>query len=234
MQTFEFGSLLIRLMSLPTQKRCLTTTETLFRHMRISSGRQDTMNTAASLIPRSLHSRVADLVERKARDRYRVGGVRHRPPARLFRTRSAFVVCALVAGLASQAHASEREKQPKALMMSLSHNVSVARSEVTVKARVEPDARSRELVIEWVADDLSGGSHSITLEGARAAASHRYTLKHLTPGQYTVAAILRRNDGTETKSQSNLWVIGLGQTVEINGRTMQGSAGGVFRPANLP
>ena len=100
--------------------------------------------------------------------------------------RPALAICtAILAGLAGTVDAAEqaKEKQPKALTMSLSANVSVARNEVTVRARVEPDARSRELVIEWVSDDLSGGSHAISLEGSRAAPAHRYTLKHLTPGQ---------------------------------------------------
>ena len=66
--------------------------------------------------------------------------------------------------------AAEKEK-PKSLTMTLSANVSVVRNEVIVRARVEPDARSRELIIEWVADDLSGGSHAISLVGARAAAA---------------------------------------------------------------
>jgi hypothetical protein len=147
------------------------------------------------------------------------------------------LICtAIVAGLGSTAAAEDKEKakdKPKSLTMSLSASVSVARNEVTVRARVEPDARSRELIIEWVADDLSGGSHAISLEGSRAAPSHRYTLKHLTPGQYVVAAILRRNDGTETRTQSNLWVVGVGETVGFGGNATQGSAGWM-RPATLP
>ena len=130
--------------------------------------------------------------------------------------------------------AAEKDK-PKSLTMTLSANVSVVRSDVTVRARVEPDVRSRELVIEWVSDDLSGGSHAISLEGSRAAPAHRYTLKHLTPGQYTVTAILRRNDGTEMRTESNLWVVGVGETVGGGvGNPIQGSAAGWMRPATQP
>jgi hypothetical protein len=174
-------------------------------------------------------------VQCEVRDRYRIDGARHLPPGRLFLKPSLLlVVGALIAGFASQAGATEREQKAKALTMSLSHHVSVARSDVTVKARVEPDARSRELIIEWVADDLSGGSHTVMLEGDRAAMSHRYTLKHLTPGAYSVTALLRRNDGTETKTTSTLLVVGLGEVVELGGRMMQGSAGGGLRPATQP
>ena len=159
--------------------------------------------------------------------------------SKLFRTRAAdLVVCAaIVASLGGTISAADKEKKkdkPKTLTMSLSANVSAARNEVTVRARVEPDARSRELIIEWVADDLSGGSHAISLEGSRAAPSHRYTLKHLTPGQYVVTAILRRNDGTESRTESNLWVVGIGEAVGFGGNATQGSAGGMLRPATQP
>ena len=49
-----------------------------------------------------------------------------------------------------------------------------------------------------------------------------------------VTAILRRNDGTETKSESNLMVFGVGETVEFGGNAIQGSAGGMLRPASQP
>ena len=124
--------------------------------------------------------------------------------------RSAVLACtAIFVTLCATVNAAEEKPQP--LSLTLSANVSVVRNDVIVRARVEPDARSRELLIEWVADDLSGGSHAISLEGARAATAHRYTLKHLSPGQYVVTAILRRNDGTETRRQSNLRVVGVGE-----------------------
>ncbi|NOT26525.1 MAG: hypothetical protein HOP16_10535 [Acidobacteria bacterium] len=192
------------------------------------------MNTVEQLAILLLRRCMSDLVRCEVRDRNRITGARHLPRARLLCRSSLLLTGALLAGFTSQAGATEREQKVKALTMSLSHNVSVARSDVTVKARVEPDARSRELIIEWVADDLSGGSHTVMLEGDRAAASHRYTLKHLSPGAYSVTALLRRNDGTVTKTTSTLLVVGVGEVVELGGRMMQGSAGGVLRPANQP
>ncbi len=187
----------------------------------------------------SFRTRISDLIRRAIRGRSRLGSARHRYTRGLSMTpRPALVICtAILAGLSGTVDAAEqaKEKQPKALTISLSANVSVARNEVTVRARVEPDARSRELVIEWVSDDLSGGSHAISLEGSRAAPAHRYTLKHLTPGQYTVTAILRRNDGTEMRTESNLWVVGVGETVGGGvGNPIQGSAAGWMRPATQP
>ena len=195
------------------------------------------MNTLEPLVTVSFRTRVSDLIRRAIRGRNRGGSVRHRARRGLSMTpRPAVVICgAILAGFSSVgAEEMEKDKQPKTLTMSLSAHVAVARNEVTVRARVEPDARSRELIIEWVADDLSGGSHAISLEGSRAAPAHRYTLKHLTPGQYVVTAILRRNDGTETRSESNLWVVGIGETVAFGGNAVQGSAGGPIRPATEP
>lgn len=145
--------------------------------------------------------------------------------------RSAMVACtALLLTLCGTVGAAEKKPQP--LTLTLSANVSVVRNDVIVRARVEPDARSRELFIEWVADDLSGGSHTISLEGARAATAHRYTLKHLSPGQYVVTAILRLNDGTETRRESNLYVVGVGETTAVGDPAPQGSAGDRLRPAS--
>ncbi len=128
--------------------------------------------------------------------------------------------------------AEKKEKQPDALAMRLSATISPTSGNVIVRARVEPDARSRELTIEWVADDLSGGLHAISLEGARAAATHHYTLKNMAPGQYVVTAILRLDDGTEVRRASTLQVIGLGSSDGAGTRAAQGSLGGSLRPAS--
>jgi hypothetical protein len=184
----------------------------------------------------TFHTRAFDLMRWASRGRSRLGSASRHTRAWVATPRPALVIgVALFTGLAGMASAAEKEKQPKKLTMSLSANVSVARNEVIVRTRVEPDARSRELIIEWVADDLSGGSHAVALEGSRAAPAHRYTLKHLTPGQYTVTAILRRNDGTEARTESTLLVVGVGESIGGAGGTpIQGSAGGWVRPASLP
>jgi hypothetical protein len=93
--------------------------------------------------------------------------------------------------------------------MRLSARAAPARTDVIVQARVEPDERSRELVIEWIADDLSGGSHAIMLDGARAAVIHQYPIKDMGAGEYVVTATLRLMDGTEIQRRSTVRVIGL-------------------------
>ena len=146
---------------------------------------------------------------------------------------SSLAVCtAVLVVFASTARAAE--KKPEPLTMKLSAHISSAKSDVIVRARVEPDARSRELTIEWIADDLSGGSHAIAMDGARAAVTHQYSLKSMAPGEYQVIAILRFNDGSEVRRSSTLMVFGVNGPDVAGSGAAQGSAGGRVRPASQP
>jgi hypothetical protein len=148
-------------------------------------------------------------------------------------TRHSSVVCtAVLAAFASTAGAAEKKAEP--LKITLSARISPARSDVIVRARVEPDARSRELTIEWVAGDLSGGSHLITMDGARAAVTHQYALKSMAPGEYEVTAILRFSDGSEIRRASTLMVVGAAGVDSFGAGATQGAAGGRVRPATQP
>jgi hypothetical protein len=131
--------------------------------------------------------------------------------------------------LAASAAASDHKPEPLAITMSA--RMAPARTDVVARMRVEPDARSRELTIEWVAEDLSGGSHAITLNGANAAATHRFTIKHMSPGSYIVTAILRLSDGSEIRRASSVTVVGIGGSETLGSGGAQGSAGGRLRPA---
>jgi hypothetical protein len=104
--------------------------------------------------------------------------------------------------------AEAAESKPAPLTLKLSGYVGRAESDVIVRMRVEPDERARQLLIEWTGDDLSGGSHVIALEGARAAVSHQYSIKRLPAGSYVVSATLRFNDGSETRKQVNVIMVG--------------------------
>jgi hypothetical protein len=177
------------------------------------------------------HPRLSDLVRREIRRGNRARDSRHRAARDLYTSRVPVLVTCAAALVTLCSTADASEKAPKPLTMTLSAAVSAVRSDVAVRARVEPDARSRELIIEWVAEDLSGGSHSIALEGARAAASHRLMLKYLTPGQYEVTATLRRNDGTHTRSTATLLVVGIGDSVGLGRHAIHGSTGERLRPA---
>jgi hypothetical protein len=117
---------------------------------------------------------------------------------------------AAVIALAGGSAAAAEEKKPEPLVMKMSGYIAPVNTDVIVRLRVEPDARSREVNIEWVGDDLSGGAHAIALDGARAAATHQYSIRHMSPGRYVVTATLRLNDGTEVKRNADVVVIGLG------------------------
>lgn len=86
--------------------------------------------------------------------------------------------------------------------------VAPAKSDAWVNVRVEPDQRSISLVIAWLSDDGTGGSHLITLEGANAAIRHQYPIRGLEPGDYEVTAVLTRRDGSTVQRTARLLVSG--------------------------
>lgn len=114
----------------------------------------------------------------------------------------------LVVLVASTAFAGPPKAEPLTLKMSA--NLTVPKTDVIVHMRIAPDPRSRQLTVEWLADDLSGGSSVITLEGERAATAHQYRLKQLPAGRYTVIATLTRDDGSAVTRKAELAVIGVG------------------------
>lgn len=131
------------------------------------------------------------------------------------------IAIALISGTASAA-----EKKPEPLAIQLSAAFAPAESDVVVRMRVAPDARARELTLVWVADDLSGGSHVITLAGERAPSSHSFSIRRASEGEYLVTAILRFSDGTEVRREANVTVIGMGTDGRAGNGAVQGSAGG--------
>ena len=77
-----------------------------------------------------------------------------------------------------------------------------------VRLRIEPDARSVGVDVQWWSLDGVGGAHLINLEGDRAAVRHQYGIKHLEPGEYQVTAILMRSDGSRVQRSTTLVVVG--------------------------
>ena len=125
------------------------------------------------------------------------------------RYRFSFLVI-LAATLAALGTTVEAAGKPDPLTLKTPAFIGATGGDVMVKMRVEPDARSRELTLEWVGEDLSGGSHAITLNGALAAATHQFALKRLSPGQHVVTAILRRSDGSEVRRETTVTVVSSG------------------------
>ena len=136
------------------------------------------------------------------------------------------LVVMIVLGVAVATHTIGAERKAvagptkrDALTMSLSANLAPEPGQVSVRMRVEPDARSRQLSVEWWTQDGVGGSHIITLEGDRAATRHEYPIKQIEEGEYIVTAVLLRDDGSEVKRTARLMVVG------ENGRIMATGVG---------
>ena len=119
------------------------------------------------------------------------------------------------------AEAADDKAAPLALKVS--GYVAPAETDVILRMRVEPDERARELFIEWVSDDLSGGSHVIALEGARAAIAHQYSIKRLPEGTYVVSATVRFSDGSEARKQVNVIMVGAGGVSTVEGLGERGA-----------
>jgi hypothetical protein len=111
------------------------------------------------------------------------------------------VVAALVAA------PSFAEKKPQPLSLSLSSHMLAEPAQVSVHMRVEPDARSRSLLVQWWTPDGVGGSSLIELDGDRAAIRHTYPIRRIEAGQYTVTAILIRDDGSQVRKQQMMTVV---------------------------
>lgn len=105
---------------------------------------------------------------------------------------------------------AEAADKPQPLTLKAPSFISATGGDVIIRMRVEPDARSRELTLEWEAEDLSGGSHAVMLDGARAAATHSFALKRLMAGEHLVTAILKLSDGSEIRRTATVLVVGAG------------------------
>lgn len=122
-----------------------------------------------------------------------------------------------IGALTRTPHVARVVKAREPLTVSVSHHVINEPAQVTAYVRVEPDARSRSLSIEWwTMDDLVGGSHLIALEGERSAAFYSFPIKRMEAGEYTVTAVLTRNDGTRLQKQTKVIVTGEGSTFDFN------------------
>ncbi len=119
--------------------------------------------------------------------------------------------------------ANAADGKAPALALKLSGYIAPAESDVIVRMRVAPDERARELFIEWVSEDLSGGSHVIALEGANAAVSHQYSIKRLPAGEYVVSATVRYSDGSETRKQANVIMVGANGSWSADGMGERGA-----------
>ena len=99
------------------------------------------------------------------------------------------------------------------LTMTLSTHVAQEPAQVFVRVRVEPDARSRELSIEWWSQEGIGGSTSKTLSGDQEKPRHEYVIKRMEAGEYVVTARVMRDDGSQVKQETKILVRGDNDTI---------------------
>jgi hypothetical protein len=81
-----------------------------------------------------------------------------------------------------------------------------ARSMAWIRLRIEPEMRSRGVLIEWLSDNGAGGSHLIELDGDAAPSRTEFRLTHLETGEYEISATLVRSDGTRVTRATTLTV----------------------------
>jgi len=77
-----------------------------------------------------------------------------------------------------------------------------------VKVRVEPDARNRSLVVEWFLFEGFESRKFFQLEGEAAKKWYEFRIKFEESGEWTIRAILKRNDDSQSSSATTVRVIG--------------------------
>jgi hypothetical protein len=122
--------------------------------------------------------------------------------------RSAPVASASTTAATSAAVPGSRSRHADPLEIDVYPRITSAQSDAWVRLRIEPDARSRSVDLEWFSADGGGGAHLITLEGERAAVRHQFPIKRLAAGEYEVTAVLTRNDGTTVTRSATVLVVG--------------------------
>jgi hypothetical protein len=101
-----------------------------------------------------------------------------------------------------------RPRHPEPLELDVYPRIASAQSDAWVRLRIEPDARSRSVDLEWFSAEGGGGAHLITLEGERAAVRHQFPIRQLAAGEYEVTAVLTRTDGTTVRRTATMLVVG--------------------------
>ena len=113
--------------------------------------------------------------------------------------------CASTAPRGGTINTAPKTRTP--LAVSLSAHIATAPAQLVVRTRVEPDARNRQLLIQWWNEEGIGGSHAVSLEGDRAPIRHDCAIKSVAAGEYTVTAVLTQKDGKQLHRATRLIVI---------------------------
>jgi hypothetical protein len=102
------------------------------------------------------------------------------------------------------------------LSVAVSTHLASEPAQVIVRTRIEPDVRNRTLTIDWWSADGIGGSHSVSLDGNRAAIRHDCAMRRMAAGEYVVTATLTRSDGKQVLRTTRVVVIGEGDTFDAD------------------
>jgi hypothetical protein len=103
---------------------------------------------------------------------------------------------------------ASRTRHADPLQLDVYPRITSDQGDAWVRLRIEPDARSRSLDLEWFSADGGGGAHLITLEGEHAPVRHQFPIRRLAAGEYEVTAVLTRNDGTTVRRTTTVLVVG--------------------------
>ena len=85
-----------------------------------------------------------------------------------------------------------------------------AGEDIVVHVRIDPDARNRSLEIEWRAANGARGWYVFLIDGDRGAVRYQHAIRSLAPGEYQVAAVLGRIDGSAIRRASAVMVLAEG------------------------
>ena len=103
---------------------------------------------------------------------------------------------------------ASRVRHADPLQLDVYPRIASDQGDAWVRLRIEPDARSRSLDLEWFSAEGGGGAHLITLEGEHAPVRHQFPIRRLAAGEYEVTAVLTRNDGTTVRRTTTVLVVG--------------------------
>ena len=88
-----------------------------------------------------------------------------------------------------------RARHADPLQMDVYPRITSDQGDAWVRLRIEPDARSRSLDLEWFSADGGGGAHLITLEGEHAPIRHQFPIRRLAAGQTNVVLTRKTHVG---------------------------------------
>jgi hypothetical protein len=79
---------------------------------------------------------------------------------------------------------------------------------VSVRLRIAPNVLSRTVEVSWWSTDGLGGSRQLEIDGDKAAIRYEFPIKRIDPGEYEVAAVLIRSDGSRIRRSASVLVVG--------------------------